>query len=142
MKTKKIPKTKEQILSDIKKNQKFQEKMKFAKEIFFPALCDATNSVDEATQHLSIINSIIMEKFLGLMKEKKMSELKIIDSLSEKDPKYEEMKKMISLFDDFTVFDAKDQFEGMKNEITLFQTEEMKSRPLSSLKCTWIDELK
>ena len=140
-KPKQVHKTREQLLADLKKNKQFMEKMKFTKEVFFPALIKATNSIEDALQNLSVINSIIMEKFLDLMKEKTMKDLDVTSRLSGKDPKTEEMKAMLALFDDMTVFDAKDLMEGMKNEINLFLTEENKNRKLSELKPRWLDEL-
>jgi len=136
-----IVRSKEQIMADLKANVKFQEKMVFIKTKVYPALCDATTSIDDATGNLSIINSIIMEKFLGFMKEKTMKDIDIYTNLSEKDDKYEELKAFLQLFDDYTVFDAKDILEGLKSEITLFITEENKSRQLSDLKTKWLDEL-
>lgn len=70
-----------------------------------------------------------------------MSELKIVDNLSKDDTKYEALKDMLQLFDDYSVFDAKDMLEGMKNEITLFLVEENKARTLDDLKRKWIDEM-
>lgn len=140
-KPKQIHKTREQLLADLKKNKQFMEKMKFTKEVFFPALGNATTSIDDALQNLQIISSIIMEKFLGLMKEKTMKDLKLAESLSGTDPKSTEMKAMIALFDDMSVFDTKDLIEGMRNEINLFLTEENKTRKLSDLKPKWLDEI-
>lgn len=136
-----IIRSKEQILADLRANVKFQEKMTFIKEKVYPALCDATTSIDDATQNLSIINTVIMEKFLGFMKEKTMKDINIYSNLDPKDPKYEELKALLQLFDEYSVFDTKDILEGMKNEITLFITEENKSRQLSDLKTKWLDEL-
>ena len=143
MRKKQAPKvrSKEQILADLKANEKFQEKMTFIKTKVYPALCEATRSIDDASQNLSIINSIIMEKFLGFMKEKTMKDISIYTNLSEKDEKYEELKAFLSLFDDYTVFDTKDILEGLKNEITLFITEENKTRKLADLKTKWLDEI-
>lgn len=134
-------KTRAELVAELNKNKDFRDKMIFTKEVFYPALAKATASIDDAIQNLSIINTVIMEKFLGFMKDKKMSELKITESLSKEDPKYHDLKYMIELFDDYTVFDAKDIFEGMRGEIQLFVTEENKSRTLLDLKRQWIDEL-
>lgn len=134
-------KTREQILMDLKGNEAFQKKMKFTKEEFFPALTQATTSIDDALSNLSIINTILMEKFLGFMKETKFRDLKIQENISDQDPKAEDLKAMLALFDDMTAFDAKDLLEGMRNEINLFLSEENKTRTLADLKPRWIDEL-
>lgn len=133
--------SREEIIKQLKGNKEFQEKMSFTRDKFYPALTNATKNIDDAIQNLSIINSVVMEKFLALMKEKKFSELNIVDSLSKTDPKYYEMKVMLELFDDYNVFDAKTLMEGMKSEINLFLSEENKSRTLADLKQVWIDQL-
>lgn len=129
------------MIQDLKNNAKFQEKMKFTREQFYPALNRATTSIDDALQNLSIINSLLMEKFLGFMKEKTVKDLNLIENLSSTDPKYSEMREMLELFDNMSVFDAKDLMEGLKNEINLFLQEENKGRKLEVLKTKWIDEL-
>jgi ribosomal protein L7/L12 len=134
-------KSKEELIKELKNNQKFQEKMAFTREKFFPALCEATTSIDDALQNLSIINTVLMEKFLGQMKEKKFADINIADNLDTKDSKYGALKAMLELFNDMSLYDAKDLLEGMRNEINLFLTEENKSRSLAELKTKWIDEL-
>lgn len=141
MKKKQVHKTKEQIISDLKKNKDFMEKMKFTREVFYPALCKASHNIDDASMFVSSINTVMMEKFLGFMKEKKLSELNLVDNLDQKDEKYEELKELLHLFDDMNVFDAKSHFEGMKSEIQLFVNEEMKGRQLESLKTRWITDM-
>ena len=115
--------------------------MKFTKEKLWPALGGATTSIDDALQNLSIINSVIMEKFLSLMKEKKMSEIDIFTNLDPKDPQYEGLSTMLHLFDDMTIFDTRDFLEGVRNEINLFLSEENKNRKLSDLCPQWLDEI-
>ena len=61
--------------------------------------------------------------------------------LDPKDEKYEELKAMLALFDNKSIFEAKEYIEGMRNEISLFLGEEAKERSLSSLKTKWLDEL-
>ncbi len=143
MKKKQAPKmrTKEELLASLKGNAVFKEKMAFTREKFYPALIEATTSIDDAQQNLYTINTVIMEKFLGLMKEKTMKDIKLVDNLSKDDPKYEQMVELVSLFDNFSVFDAKDLLEGMRNEISLFLTNENKSRSLADLKVVWIDQM-
>lgn len=141
MKPKQHHKTREELLFDLKNNAKFQEKMKFAKEVFYPALIKASKNIDDAQMFLSSISTIMMEKFLGFMKEKKFVELNLVEQLSPLDSKYEELKSMLALFDTFNVFEAKELLEGMRQEISLFLNEEAKERSLESLKCRWLDEM-
>jgi transcriptional regulator of heat shock response len=114
--------------------------MKFTREVFYPALCNASKNIEDATMFIGSISTVMMEKFLQLMKEKKFSELKLTDSLDPKDEKYNELKEMLDLFNDMSVFDARTYFEGMKSEISLFIQEENKDRPLSDLKTKWLDQ--
>ena len=115
--------------------------MKFIKESFYPALLKATTSIEDAVQNLTIINSVMMEKFLGFMKEKKFSDLDVYSNLSKDDPKYEDLKADVDLFNGMSVFEAKEYLEGMKQEINLFIADEQKVRGLDTLPTKWIDEL-
>ena len=83
----------------------------------------------------------MMEKFLGMMKEKKFKDLDVYSNLSKDDPKYEDLKEMLNLFDEMTVFEAKEYLEGMKQEISLFIADEQKVRGLETLPTKWIDEM-
>ena len=142
MKQKHIPKSKEELIADLKKSQKWQEKMKFTKEKFYPAILAIDSSVDETKTFLASINSVLMEKFLGKMRELKMSDLKLQDALDPKDVKYQWYVALIDLFNEMSVFDCKDLIEGMRNEIDTFILDELKGRKISTLKTLWLDELK
>jgi len=135
------PKTKEELIADLKNNTKFVAKMIFTKTKFYPALIDLDESVDEVKQFLASINTILMEKFLAKMKETKMSDMKLIEALDPKDPKYEKYKAILELFDDTTTFDAKDMIEGMKNEIQMFCSDREKITKLIDLPTKWLDEI-
>lgn len=141
-KQKRQNKTREQLIAELKGNQKFVEKMKFTREVFYPHLIQASKSIDDAVSFLASINTVLMEKFLSYMKDKNFGELKLVDVLDPKDEKYEQLKAMLELFSDKSVFEAKELLEGMKQEISLFINEENKTRQLSDLKTKWLDELK
>ncbi len=142
MKTKpRVPKTKEQIIADLRNNAEWTSKMKFVKESLFPALCKATTSIEDALSNLSIINTVILEKFLARMKTVKMKEIDIYSNLSKDDPQYEGLKTLLNLFDDMSINDAKELLEGMRSEINLFLQEEQKTRTLDSLPTKWLDDL-
>lgn len=133
--------TTEQILEQTRRNAEFKDKMSFVKNKFYPALCKATTSIEDALQNLTIINSVIMEKFLSRMKEVKIKDIDIYANLSLEDPQYDNLKEMLELFDDMSVFEAKSFFEGMKSEIGTFINDEQKQRKLEDLPVKWIDEL-
>lgn len=134
-------KTKAELITDLQKNAKWVAKMKFAREEFYPALVDLDESIDETKMFIGSINNIMMEKFLGFMKEKKFSELKLIEVLDKKDEKYEKYVDILNLFNEHSIFDAKDCIEGMKSELDLFVSDELKTRKFSTLKVRWLDEI-
>jgi len=134
-------KTREELLKDLRKSPDFMKKMKFTKEVFYPQLIKASKSVDDASTFLASISTVMMQKFLEIMKEKKFSDLKLAESLDSKDEKYHELVDLLDLFKDDSVFDARDKVEGMKREIDQFIHDEMQVRQLSDLKPKWIDEL-
>lgn len=136
-----ITKSREELLADLKSNAKFIEKMKFTKEQFYPAIVASSDSVDDAKMFLSSISNILMERFLAIMKEKKFKELNLAAALEPTDPHHPQYVSLLGLFDDMTVFDAKDLIEGMRNEIDLFINEEMKTRRVETLPVKWLDEL-
>ena len=136
-----VNKTKEELIADLHKNAAWMAKMTFIKKQFYPSLLKATVSIEDAIQNLTILNSVMMEKFLGFMKEKKFKDLDVYSNLSKEDPKYEDLKSMLNLFDEMTVFEAKEYLEGMKMEINTFLADEQKVRGLDTLATKWIDEI-
>jgi len=140
-KQKRVVKSKEELLSEMKNNVHFIKKMKFVREDLFPALCDASDNIEDAKMFLSSINTVIMERFLERMKTLTFKDLQIIEGLDKDGDKFGQYQKLLALFDDVSVFDAKDYIEGMRSEIDVWIADELKERPMSSLKTTWIDEL-
>jgi len=136
-----VNKTKEEVLADMKKNVDFQKKMTFIKEKFWPALCEASQNIEDAGILLQGFGNMIMQEFLGMMKERKLTDLKLQLKLDVQNDKYLENQKLLELFEDLNVFEAREYIEGMRSEIETFKADEMKSRPLSSLKTKWIDEI-
>ncbi len=138
---KRMIKSKEELLSDLKDNQDFQKKLEFAKNKFYPAVVEASKNIEDAQFFLSSLSQMMLQKFLDRMKTVKFSELGLTDILDKTDEKYESWKFALELFNEHTVFDAKDTIEGMKAELQMFINDELRERPLSSLKTKWIDNL-
>lgn len=134
-------KTKEQLLSELKQNQDFQKKIAFSREKFYPALIKADPTVEEASMWLGGFNTAMMNAFLERMKEVKMKDLNLTLKLDAMSDQFVQFRDIIELFDDMTVFEAKDNIEGMKGEIELWRQDEDRERKLSELKTKWIDEL-
>lgn len=135
------PRSKEEILAAMKKNQDFQKRMKFAREEFWPALQEAAENIQDSQILLEGFNTTLMQAFLARMKDIKMKELDLESKLDKTSPQYEQNKALLHLFDEMSLYDAKDNIEGMKGEIQQFIIDELKSRPLSSLKARWLDEM-
>lgn len=140
-KPKRVLKSKEELLKEMKGNASFIAKMYFVREKLYPAVVDMGESVDDTKMFLSSINNVLMEKFLGKMKELTFKDLQIIGGLDEKGEKFDKYRSLLSLFDDMSVFDAKDYLEGMRNEIDTWVNDELKEKPMSELKVKWIDQL-
>lgn len=134
-------KSKEEMLADLKKNGEFIMKMKFIREKFYPALIDATDTIEDATMLLYGFNANMMEQFLGFMKEKKVSDLKLEDKLDKQSPKHEKHLALLNLFQDMNIFTAKEYIEGLRNEIEAFKMDYFKEKSLAELKTRWIDEI-
>ncbi len=134
-------KSKEQILSEMKANVTFQKKMDFTRNKFYPALLKADPTIEDATMWLSGFNTALMQAFLEKMKEVKMSELKLGLKLDAMSDQFVPFQEIVSLFDDMTVFEAKDNIEGLKGEIEIWKQDETRERKLSDLKTKWIDEI-
>lgn len=125
----------------MKKNADFQKKMEFTRNKFYPALLKANPTVEDASMWLAGFNSALMQAFLERMKEVKMSDLKLGLKIDGASDKFVEFQEIISLFDGMTVFEAKDNIEGLRGEIDIWKRDEDRVRLLADLKTTWIDEL-
>lgn len=135
-------KSKAELIADLQKNAKWVAKMKFAKEVFYPAILELDESISETKSFIASINGIMMEKFLDKMRKTQFKELELEKVLDPKDPKYDRYVNLLNIFSEHSVFDAKDLIEGMKSEIDLFLQDEMDNRKIDTLKPMWLDQLK
>lgn len=136
-----IPKTREEILKDMKSNADFVRRMDFTKNKLYPAVIKASKNVEDATRFLYQTSTLLTQKFLGLMKEKKFEELDIVSILDKNDAHYPEYVDLFKLFEGQSVYEAKEYLEGMKSEIDLFSRELMQKTKLEDLPTRWIDDL-
>ena len=141
LKKKIVNRTREQIISEMLQNKDFKERLAFLKDKFYPAVINASKNIEDSKIFLDSIVTVIMEKFLGLMKEKKFEELGLIDALEPSDPMYDQYCDLLNLFNGMSVFEARGHFERMKTEIDRFIQDEMISRSLSTLSPHWVDEV-
>ncbi len=136
-----LTKNKAELIADLQKNQDWVNKMIFVKTKFYPALLDLDSSVDDVKMWLSSVETVVMEKFLGKMKETKFVDLELKKVLVPTEDKYEKYIGILSLFDDMNTYDARDIIDGMRKEISQFEVDESRNKKLADLKTKWLDEL-
>jgi hypothetical protein len=134
-----VQRSKEQIAQGMKNIQEVKRMRAFVKDTFYPQLILASTSIDDAKYLLTSFSNMVMEQFLTLMKEKKFAELNLKDKLDPKLPQYEEFVKLLDLFNDETVFSARELIEGMNMEIQTMINNELKERKLDSLKTNFLE---
>lgn len=138
---KRVNKSREQLLSEMKNNKEFKDKLAFSREVFYPALTKASVNVEDAVIQLSMLDTLLMQSFLRFMKEKTFKDLNIQASISSEDPKSQDIIAMLDLLNDKTVYDAKDILEGLKGEIELFRRDYFKKMTLDQLPTKWLDQI-
>ncbi len=133
--TKKSPVTKEQLFQQ----QENAYKRAFIRQDFYPALVNATVSVDEAGQLLQATISLIMEEAMETLRSKQMHEIRnrIVKKLCPDNERLLAIEELVSLFDKQTLFDARSNLEGMKAVLEQMKIDEMTKRGLDTLKVDW-----
>lgn len=133
--TKKSPVTKEQLIRD----QELRRKRAIIVDKFFPALVEATISIDEAKMLLQAATSLIMEEVMQTMRERKFREIKgrLVKKLCSNDERLLQIEKLLDIFDNETLFVSRELIEGMKAAIEQMTLDEMMNRKLDTLKPDW-----
>lgn len=133
--SKKSPLTKEDVERDFKRAQA----RKLIKEKFYPALVEATISVDEATMLLQAATSLIMEEAMEKLRTTKMSEIRnrLVKKLAPNDERILQIEKLVDVFTDNSLFEARGHFESMRAVIEQMKTDEMQKRKLDTLVPDW-----
>lgn len=132
-------KTKEQLIKEMQNLAKVKKYRAFVKDQFFPLVVKASTSVDDAKFWLTAFANMLTEQFLSKMKETKFSDMKLEEKLDKKDPHYEDFKAILKLFEEENVYSARELIDGMKGEIEMMITMEMKERKLDSLKTNFFE---
>lgn len=129
------PRTKEQIERDTE----IARKRKIVVTQFYPALVEATSSVDEAKMLLQSIASLTMEEVLNTMKERKFTEIldRVLKKLTPDDIRLLQVEKLLETMRYENLFVAREIVEGMQRAISQMQHDEDKARPLDALKPDW-----
>lgn len=124
---------------DIKRDWKRAQDRKLIKERFYPALVEATISVDEAQMLLQAATSLIMEEAMEKLRSTSMKDIKnrMIKKLAPNDERVLQIEKLLGIFDDHTLFDARGHFESMRAVIEQMKIDEMQKRKLDTLVPDW-----
>lgn len=141
MKTKipRLNKSKEQVTQEIKTKEKVVFLREFVKDQFYPALVKASTSIEDAKYLLGSFSNMVMEQFLAKMKEVKFEDLNLYTKLDPTLPQFQEYKLILDLFKDQDVFTTRELIEGMKGEIEMMVTTELKDRKLETLKTNFYE---
>lgn len=137
--SKRVNKTKEEIAHQMKNQQEIARKRKIIVEGFFPALVEATVSVDEAKMLIQAMSTLLMESVLKTMKERKFSEIEVelLERLCPNDERKEEVKKLLSTITGENLFVSREIIEGMTRAIDTMILNDMKGRKLDTLNADW-----
>ncbi len=132
---KKSPVTKEQLA----RQQEVARKRKIIVEEFYPALVQATVSVDEAKMLISAASSLLMEDVLQTMKERKFDEIyeKLVRRLTPDDVRLLEIEKLFATLKGENLFVAREIIEGMSRAIEHMVLKDLQGRKLDTLNADW-----
>lgn len=142
-KPKKPVRSKEEIIADEKRKKEIERKKSLIVDKFYPALIEATISVDESKALIQAIGTLMMEEVLKTMKERNFLEIKqsLIDKLCTDGERIEQITSLLSTFDGENLFVAREITEGMTRAIEAMITDEMRDRNLGTLKTKWNEYL-
>ncbi len=133
-------KTEEQVMAE--REQKVAEAKRLraiAKDKLYPALINATTSIDDAKFLLGSFSNMMMEAFLARMKEVKFIDLKLHNKLDKSHEFYKQYIELLAIFADESIYTSRELIEGMKNEIQMFIDTELKDRKLDTLKTNFLE---
>jgi hypothetical protein len=134
------PRTKDEIAEGMKRIQEAKRMRAFVRDKFYPALVNATTSIDDAKYLLGSFSNMVMERFLEQMKEMKFIDLKLHEKLDKKNANYDKFVELLALFGSENVLTARELIEGMKNEVQMNIDNELKGRKLETLKTNFLED--
>lgn len=133
--SKKSPVSKEELERNIKREQN----RRLIKEKFYPALVEATESVDEATMLLQAAVAVLMEEAMEALRNTRVIEIRnrILKKLAPNDERILQLEKLVDIFRDQSLYEARGHFESMRAVIDQMKMEEFQGRKLDSLTPKW-----
>lgn len=139
MPKKRVNKTKEQLVKEAENKKEVSRKRTLIVDSFYPALVKATISIDEAKALIQAMGSLVMERVLDTMRERKFSDIseQLLKSLTTDGERLEEIKALLATLEGENLFVSREIIEGMIRAIDAMITEEMRDRNLGTLKTNW-----
>ncbi len=130
-----VPRTADQIQRD----NEIARKRKKIVEQFYPALVDATISIDEASMLLQAAASLIMEDVLGTMKERNFDDIynRLVKKLCPEGVRQLQIEKWLTTLNGENLFVARELIEGANRAIQQMLHDEGKNRKLDTLTPDW-----
>jgi len=134
-KEKKVERTKEEIAREME----VQRKGKIVVNTFYPALVNATVSVDEAKMLVRAIATLMMEEVMKTMKERKFGEItpQLLKVLTTDGERVDEIKELLATLEDESLFVSREIIEGMNNAIEQMVQDDLKVKKLSDFTPDW-----
>ena len=125
--------------ADLIRRIEIKRKTNILVEKFYPALVNASTSIEEARMLVQATASLIMESVMETMKERKFKDIapQILKKLSPNGEREAEVKVMLDAFDEENLFVAREIIEGMTGAITQMINDEMQGRKLDTFKPNW-----
>lgn len=129
------PRTKEQIIRD----EEVARKRKIVVEEFYPALIEATISIDESKMLLQAATSLIMEEVLNTMKERTLDEIyaRLVKKLCPEGIRQLQIEKWLETVRKENLYVARELIEGATRAIAQMLHDEEKNRKLDTLNPEW-----
>lgn len=134
-------KTEDQIRAEQFAQAEINRKRKRVATELFPWLMAHSKSIEDAKMLCQIIAAGIRQGFGGIMRERDVKSLNLVEMLNTKDDRYDIFKGLIEMFSDETIFNALDMIEGMPKHIDTYITEEMTKRELVTLPVKFYEDI-
>ena len=134
-KEKRVEKSKE----DIAREFEVERKKRIVVNTFYPALVDATISVDEAKMLVRAISSLMIEEVMKTMFERKFSEIspELLSKLAPSGERKEEIEALLGTLEGENLFVAREIVEGMSNAIEQMVQDDLTSKSLKDFTPDW-----
>lgn len=134
-----VNKSKEELIKEQENRTEVARKKDIIVNKFYPALVNATVSVDESKALINAMSTLLMEEVLKTMRERKFIDImyKLVVKLCPDDKRVIEITELLSTLENENLFVAREIIEGMTRAIEAMITEEMRERNLDSLTPNW-----